>query len=102
MTAIKAKNSFPYDVYIIMLLRSEVMKKEIDLKTDPGTILNSLNVRNIPLLRFVEPDLGVLESFENLIKPLWKLIDNNFEEIIKLGSIRDTLLPKLMSGEIEA
>lgn len=40
-------------------------------------------------------------DFENLITPIMKQIFNNKLENQKLENIRDTLLPKLMNGEIE-
>ena len=39
--------------------------------------------------------------FHNDIKPLFDEIRSNQLEIIKLTKLRDALLPKLMSGEID-
>ena len=101
MTAIRIKEFFPFDIFLIMLLKSNWMKSEIELKTDAGTILDSLNVRNIPLLRFICPPITVLKKFEQAVKPIWDKIDQNMQEIACLSDMRDSLLPKLMSGEIE-
>lgn len=46
------------------------------------------------------PSNDVIESFDSLILQLLKVIDNNNKENLKLTSIRNSLLPKLMSGEI--
>ncbi len=45
------------------------------------------------------PDLA-LSSFSSLVTPILCSIQNNLEQINNLSLIRDTLLPKLMSGEI--
>lgn len=45
-------------------------------------------------------ELAVLEKFNNLIKPMLDIKDQNFTENSQLIKLRDTLLPKLMSGEI--
>jgi len=40
-------------------------------------------------------------KFEQTVSPLDKLIENNCSENIRLTQLRDSLLPKLMSGEID-
>ena len=42
-----------------------------------------------------------MKKFNELIKPLFDAIRSNNDEIKKLQKLRDTLLPKLMSGEID-
>ena len=101
MTAVKVKDEFPFDIFMILLLSSDWMKNEIDLKTDAGTILDSLNVRNIPLLRFILPSRDILEIFEEIIKPIWEKMEQNIHQSQTLTQIRNSLLPKLMNGEIE-
>ena len=100
MTAIRVRRNFPYDVYLILLLKSEVMAKEIEGKIDPGTIMDSLNVRNIPLLRFVRPPNDLVATFEEIVKPMWIKTDENIFESALLERMRDLLLPRLMTGEI--
>jgi type I restriction enzyme S subunit len=77
------------------------MKDEIVLKMDSGTILDALNVRSIPKLRLVRPRLlGVLESFEHKVRPLRAQMECHVAESRILSAARDTLLPKLISGEL--
>jgi type I restriction enzyme S subunit len=45
------------------------------------------------------PSLEYITEFENLIAPYFDKIDKNKEQIRTLTTLRDTLLPKLMSGE---
>lgn len=99
MTALKTKDGFLYDIFLILLLKSDIMRNEIELKTDAGTILDSLNVRNIPLLRFAQPPSELTMRFESIVKPIWEKMETNLVEIHTLAEIRDTLLPKLMRGE---
>lgn len=47
------------------------------------------------------PTKKVLESFNCIIKPLSLKILKNIQENQRLAALRDTLLPKLMSGEIK-
>lgn len=49
---------------------------------------------------FILPKEAVLKSFDNNVGPIFELIDKNLREIEILTKIRDSLLPKLMSGKI--
>lgn len=100
MTCVRCKVSFFYPTFLIECLLSDIMRKEINLKTDSGTILDALNVKNIPKLRFVCPSTDIAESFEQTVRPIRNLMEDNLKQSNKLSTIRDTLLPKLMSGEI--
>lgn len=46
------------------------------------------------------PSKDSINKFNMNCKPLQTLINNNTKENIKLSCLRDTILPKLMSGEI--
>ena len=52
-------------------------------------------------IEIVIPPIDVAEEFNNIVLPMLRQIQRNCEEIKLLGSLRDTLLPKLMSGEID-
>lgn len=47
------------------------------------------------------PEYDKIEKFTDIVNPLMHKIVQNALENIKLSAIRDTLLPKLMSGEID-
>lgn len=47
------------------------------------------------------PDKSEIENFNKTIQPMFETIISNQEENRKLSSIRDSLLPKLMNGEIK-
>lgn len=59
--------------------------------------INKSNVDNYDILI---PDKEILQEFNLLIKPIFKQISVNCFQSQKLSQIRDSLLPKLMSGEI--
>ena len=54
-------------------------------------------LNNIPI--DIPSDL-LFEQFENSVKPLYNKMESNKTQIRTLTSLRDTLLPKLMSGEV--
>jgi type I restriction enzyme S subunit len=47
------------------------------------------------------PPIELIDKFETTVSIIDKLILKNYEEICRLQAIRDSLLPKLMSGEID-
>ena len=47
------------------------------------------------------PSADVLNEFDGIIKPIFSMILSNTRETRRLTEIRDILLPKLMSGEID-
>ena len=76
------------------------MRVEIEKRTDVGTILNALNVRNIPMLRCVIANKNVLTSFEAACRPLRLSMEMNLQRANLLATLRDTLLPRLISGQL--
>jgi type I restriction enzyme S subunit len=76
------------------------MRDEITLNTDTGTILDALNVRSIPKLRVVLPDVRLARKFEQVGRPARARMEANLVEAGTLAALRDTLLPKLISGEL--
>ena len=64
------------------------------------TGLGHVTASDLKQIAFSSGDKAV-SDFENLIAPIMKHIFNNKLENQKLVNIRDTLLPKLMNGEIE-
>ena len=103
MTAIRLKNKFPYPGLLITLLTSDYFKKEIERKLDIGTILNALNVRNIPKLQFYfTKNHSSLIKMEKITEPIRLKMEQNLKESSYLIKLRDALLPKLMNGELLA
>jgi type I restriction enzyme S subunit len=67
---------------------------------DSGSAIPStsrVDFYNIPV-KF--PPLELMNSFENFIIPLFSRISANEKESSTLANLRDTLLPRLMSGEL--
>jgi type I restriction enzyme S subunit len=99
MTAIRPNASFP-PTFLIELLMSDSMRREIEQKTDAGTILSALNVKSIPNLRFVRPPGELLVRFERMCRPMRAAREGNLARASSLADLRDTLLPRLISGKL--
>ena len=98
MTCIRPYN---YPAFLITSLLSSEMRSEIDYNTDAGTIMGALNVRNIPKLSLKVFEKDVLEKLEKQLLPIRKKMEQNLKESAQLVMLRDYILPKLMSGEID-
>ncbi len=49
----------------------------------------------------LSPTDKVIELFESYAKDIYQKHDANFQQINSLATLRDALLPKLISGEIK-
>lgn len=101
MTCIRLKKNKPYYSYLITVLLSNHISKEIMKNTDEGTIMGALNVKNIPLLLLPVFSNEIMRDLENTLHPIRKAIEYNYLANQTLGNLRDSLLPKLMSGDID-
>ena len=66
-----------------------------------GSTQPLITQKSLKRVNIVQPDDEILEKYENLSSRIFGQINNNDIEILKLSLLRDTLLPKLMSGEID-
>lgn len=65
-----------------------------------GAVQLKINQANLKSVEVYIPSAGELESFNSTIKPIFDQLRNSTNEIQTLTKLRDSLLPKLMSGEI--
>ncbi len=100
MTAVRPQQRNQDGAFIVSALRSPAVRHEIELRTDSGTILNSLNVRSIPKLRLQNASISERESFQAFAAPLLTLADSLHDESINLSRQRNELLPLLLSGQV--
>lgn len=66
-----------------------------------GAVQPKISQKNMNGLNVVVPDREVLKKFDNISKPLFQKRINILKEKDTLESVRDLLLSKLLSGEIE-
>jgi len=87
----------PYYVFLLMQTMSERINK---LGQSGSTIVN-LNKAQFGKMDILLPSAKVMGDFSILVEPLFETILSNQRENNKLMDLRDTLLPKLMSGELD-
>lgn len=66
-----------------------------------SSIATAINSKIVKSIKIGIPSDEQLNKFNNLTSAMFKTIKNNESENIKLSELRDTLLPKLMNGEID-
>jgi len=65
-----------------------------------GTTFAEISKRNFRPIQVIVPHERVLEAYIQQIEPLHQQVVLNLQESNTLASLRDTLLPKLLSGEL--
>lgn len=66
-----------------------------------GSAVPSMTVDILNAMELQIPSSTALAEFETIVQPLYKAMKDNEIENKKLAELRDTLLPKLMSGELD-
>ena len=66
-----------------------------------GSAVPSMTTNILNAMQLYIPDEKTLEKFENIVSPMYSAMQENTKESKILANTRDTLLPKLMSGELD-
>lgn len=95
-------------MFYTVMLRPNVAKfayhfvKNIDLASlNAGSAVPSMTTNILNAMQLYIPDDLTLQKFETIVSPMYLAIQENTQQSKSLTEMRDTLLPKLMSGEID-
>jgi len=91
---LQGKNSFTVESLYTLLKQTSVAS------IVTGAVQPKINQANLKALEVVVPSAEEMAEFNTLIAPLFAQIRNNNDENFRLATMRDTLLPRLMSGEL--
>ena len=97
LAAIHSKNN--HQSFVLYTMFS--LKKQLDVFNGEGTVFGSINRNSLNEMPILIPSSEKLDEFEALVAPMDAVIRNNYDEICRLERLRDSLLPKLMSGELD-
>ena len=86
-----------YDVESLYMLFKQTPVKSIVT----GAVQPKISQANLRSVQVVSPPEHNLREYNDLVEPLFSLFRANEEECKTFTALRDTLLPKLMSGEID-
>ncbi len=97
LAAIHSKDN--HQAFVLYTMFS--LKKQLDIFNGEGTVFGSINRISLNKMPLLIPSSEKLDEFEALVSPIDAAIRNNYDEICYLKQLRDSLLPKLMSGELD-
>ena len=97
LSAIHSKdNHQSFVLYTMFILRNQ-----LNVFNGEGTVFGSITRDTLNSMPINIPPHKVMDEFESIVEPMDVTIRNNYEENCRLQAMRDSLLPRLMSGEID-
>lgn len=88
----------PYVYFWYVTLK---MRQQEIFEAQTGSAQPHIYPQHIENMPIKEINLGLVKKYNEDATPLYMLIGHNQQENTRLSALRDTLLPKLMSGEID-
>ena len=79
---------------------AQAVQNKIREYEDTGTVFGAINRKQLEALQMLEPSPDIVNAFDAQAGPVDVRIRNNVAESRILTTLRETLLPKLISGEI--
>jgi len=86
--------------YLYILTNSNDFIEDLRSRANSGVQVN-LSTSEIKISKVLMPPKDINVEFDNCVKAFFESIFNNTKENQELTNLRDTLLPKLISGELE-
>ena len=96
LAAIHSENNQSFVHYLV-----RAQGRQLDTFNGDGTVFGSINGKSLKKLTVYLPSSDVIARIESRLEPIDALIRRNDDEMQALERMRDTLLPRLMSGEID-
>ena len=96
LAAIRSKTGYSSWIFY----RCRFLKKYFETFNSEGTVFGSMNGENLRAIKSVHPCKNTLKIYENITAAIDQSIRLRSGAIDSLGELRDTLLLKLLSGEI--
>ena len=93
------RSLFGNDSFLYYLMLSQ--RTSLDIYNGEGTVFGSINRNALEGLKIIIPPHKIIDKFDEIVVGIDSAIKSHFLENERLSILRDTLLPKLMSGEIE-
>ena len=95
--AIHSRNGYQSFVLYTMF----ALCPQLDVYNGEGTVFGSINRNALNDMPIDIPSEDAIAAFEAVVRPMDDMIRSNYEENCRLQELRDSLLPQLMSGEVD-
>jgi type I restriction enzyme S subunit len=101
VACLRPKNSISSG-FIYLLINSQRLRDYVEIVKTGSAIphISGKQIKDFPLILPVDNRCPVIHQFNEKVDSLFSRIDSNVAETKTLSSLRDTLLPKLISGEL--
>ena len=86
--------------FLYLLLLSDEFQNYVKINAQGG-VQQGIRMASLKQYQMALPNDRALRAFDNIATPIVSLIKENDKEIDRLASLRDALLPRLMSGELK-
>ena len=93
--------SSAYDKWFYYAWTNYHLQKFVAIAADMATTMGHIKREELSKAKVLVPSQGDYDRIGSLLAPIYDLVISNRIENRKLSSLRDELLPKLMSGEID-
>ena len=90
------RSEYRYFIYLFM----KKSKALLEAMARGGTATMNLNTGDFSKIKILMPSNKIILQFHSIIKPLFEKIFHNQSQILELEKLRDTILPKLITGQI--
>ncbi len=93
-----ARHPDGYQSFVLYSIQG--LRGHFELYDGEGTVFGSINKKDFEALPILLPSEAILSRFESIVAPLDACIENNEKKFRSLTKLRDTLLPRLISGQL--
>ena len=99
MVILRADETKISPLYLYILMKSPLFCESV-IEHTSGSAQPQLPIRDLNNVSFILPPKNIYYKFMEQVKPIYSKVFNNQKQIQTLEKLRDTLLPKLLSGEV--
>lgn len=100
LMVLRAKGISPRRLYQFLTMPDTLKELQVEAESRSGTF-PQIRFDNIQQLEMIVASEQVEKEYSERLNTIYSMIDTNNSENKRLSALRDTLLPKLMNGEID-
>lgn len=94
---IEQNKDLPYE-YLYLFIKNNIARI---ISNQTGAAQQHINLNDIKTTKIILPTENIMTKYKSITSAFFEKIEKSYFENKKLAEIRDALLPKLMSGEID-
>ncbi|MBU1417322.1 MAG: restriction endonuclease subunit S [Proteobacteria bacterium] len=96
---LRANTELATAAYLYLWLQTTQAKSDMESRAT-GTTVVGIRQSELRKIKVLSPNIKLLNKFEDLVIPIYQDMHLNENQTVKLNQLQETLLPKLLSGDI--